>query len=98
MKFEVRKPFTWAGQNLVRGEVVEIPDESIKIGSLTRAKFIRYADQKAEVGKPPAPVLPTIDEVAEEMQAEELVPGPAVRGAKEIVRRAKARAEALAKG
>lgn len=97
MKFEVLKEFTFNGKDLVRGDIVEIPDESTKIGSLTRSRFIRYA------GDTKAPELPTIKEVAREMvtatisaAASEEQPAPrgaaVIRGPKEIVREAKAKA------
>jgi len=90
MKFEVLKPFTWAGQDLRSGGIVEIPDESTKIGSLTRAHFIRLA------GSGPS-VLPKVEEVAQEIEAEKqpVSSSPVVvatRDPKEIVRQAKAKA------
>ena len=91
MKFDVLKPFAWAGSDLKRGDTVEIPDESPKIGSLTRSRFIRFAGN----GSPS--VLPKVEEVVEEIESgsQEVLADaeePAVRDPKEIVRQAKAKA------
>uniref|UniRef100_A0A6M3J9H9 Uncharacterized protein n=1 Tax=viral metagenome TaxID=1070528 RepID=A0A6M3J9H9_9ZZZZ len=91
MKFEVLKNFTWAGSDLKRGDTVEIPDESPKIGSLTRARFIRFSGN----GSPS--VLPKVEEVVEEIESgsQEVLADaeePAARDPKEIVRQAKAKA------
>jgi len=97
MRFEVLKPFTWAGQELVRGDTVEIPDESPKIGSLARAKFIRIAG----TALPGKVELPRVEEVAQEIKAEtqpaaeRVAVGSSVsRDPKKVVREAKARAGA----
>ena len=90
MKFTVLKSFTWAGAELAKGDHVEIPDESPKIGSLTRAKFISYGEYSP-------PELPKVEEVAQEMateeEPEEVTP---VKSPREIVRQAKAKATAKA--
>ena len=92
MKFTVLKPFTWAGADLGPSDHVEIPDESPKIGPLTRAKFIRYDD-----GTRPPKELPKVEEVAQEMANEEPPEEAApVRSPREIVRQAKAKATAKA--
>ena len=93
MKFTVLKPFDWAGRSLVAGDTVEIPDESPKIGSLTRARFIRFDDGT----RPPKEVLPDVEEVAQEMAADEQPEAvAATRDPREIVRQAKAKATAKA--
>ena len=94
MRFDVLKSFTWAGQELVRGDTMEIPDESPKIGSLARAKFIRIAGT-ALPGKVQEE-LPKVEEVAREIKAEPvLMAAPAfARDPKRVVREAKARAGA----
>lgn len=90
MKFTVLKEFTWAGQELKVGDAVDIPDESPKIGSLVRAKFIRFGDT-------PPRALPDVKEVVAEIKAEQqpavqLAKQVVTRNPKEIVREAKARA------
>ncbi|MEE9158102.1 MAG: hypothetical protein V3U60_06925 [Gammaproteobacteria bacterium] len=104
MKFEVRKPFTWAGQDLQRGDTLEIPDESTKIGPLTRAKFIRFASEAlpSNVQKK-APEIPVQDtalgvESAQPVfgtgDVEQVALQPtAALSPKEVVRQAKARAK-----
>ena len=100
MQFEVLKSFTWAGQELVRGDMVEIPDESPKIGSLARAKFIRHVGE-ALPGKVQEK-LPKVEEVAQEIKAEEQPSAQRIeklgfgasRDPKKVVREAKARAGA----
>lgn len=88
MKFLVLKGFTWAGEDLVRGDTVEIPDESPKIGALTRSKFIRFDD-----GTPIE--LPAVEEVAQEIE-EDLIgvstESAPTRDPRQIVREAKAKA------
>jgi len=94
MKFEVLKPFTWAGQDLKVGETLEIPDESPKIGSLARSKFIRVA---SALPKFVSKELPKVEEVVQEMGSEEKgrsVEVAATRDPKEIIRQAKAKAAA----
>ena len=98
MRFDVQKSFTWNGRNLVAGDTVEIPDESSKIGPLTRSRFIRYA------GITKATELPTVKEVAQEMVSAVAVEeqtastvATAIRDLKTIVREAKERAKAAAK-
>ena len=91
MKFTVLKSFTWAGAKLVPGDHLEIPDESPKIGSLTRAKFIRYGEYS------PPKELPKVEEVAQEIATEEQpAKVVAARDPREIVRQAKAKATAKA--
>lgn len=92
MNFEVQKPFTWAGQELVAGDVLEIPDESSKIGPLTRSRFIRYSPD----GQPKKEELPTAQEVAQEITAETEPIVSAVKDPRSIVREAKERAKAVA--
>ena len=87
MQFEVLKEFTFNGRNLVRGDTLEIPDESTKIGALTRSKFIRYAPEGVKKE------LPKVEQVAKEIEAErEPVLAGVARSPKEIVREAKAKA------
>lgn len=102
MQFDVLKPFTWAGQELKVGDKVEIPDESPKIGPLARAKFIRHVGE-ALPGKVEQE-LPKVEEVAQEIKAEEQPPTvatesssggtTATRDPKDIIRLAKAKAAA----
>ena len=89
MKFTVLKSFTWAGAELAKGDHVEIPDESPKIGPLTRAKFIRYGEYSP-------PELPKVEEVAQEMATEGQPEEVATRSPRDIVRQAKAKATAKA--
>ena len=95
MQFDVLKPFTWAGQELVAGDVVEIPDESPKIGALARSKFIRHIGEglPGKVQKE----LPKVEEVAQEIKAEKqpaLSPAALSRDPKAIIRQAKEKASA----
>ena len=89
MDFKVMRPFKWDGRNMERGDVLEIPDESPKIGSLSRAKFIRFHSEPK--------VQPTIKEVVEEMEAVAAPVATAVLDPKAVVRAAKERAKAAVK-
>ena len=94
MKFEVLKPFTWNGQELETGDSLEIPDESTKIGPLSRSKFMRFAGEGGNVVK--AADRPPVKEVASEIaKAEGGGVGVADRpDPKRVVREAKAKAAA----
>lgn len=98
MKFDVLKPFTWAGNDLERGDTLDIHDENPKIGSLTRSKFIRLHDETNQ------PVIPKVEDVAGEMEqanAEEPATEPdagdtETKDPRAIVREAKQKAKAAA--
>jgi hypothetical protein len=100
MKFEVIKPFTWSGQDLKAGDEVDIPDESTKIGPLARAKFIRPKGiLPISVPKSPPQAEEVVDEIKAEEQNEPEAKGdepkePSSRDPKEIVKQAKAKADA----
>lgn len=102
MKFEVLKPFTF-GEQLERGDIIDIPDSSTKIGSLTRSRFIRFVgdgpvvEKVEELTKPV--VLPSAADVVAEMEKEQLVgkvdeAQPPAKSPAQIVRAAKEKAEA----
>lgn len=103
MQFEVLRPFTWAGSALDRGDILEISDESPKIGSLVRAKFIRFEGETlpSYTQRKEAKVL-IANKVAHNIEVE-TQPEPAVVGdstgkvvslsPREVVRQAKAAAK-----
>lgn len=107
MEFEVLKPFGFAGQQLTRGQTVEIPETSPKIGPLARAKFIRLRgeavvpqpeaeEKEAEPAQPPVEVAVGVSEDRVEVNAAPEAGAEQARSQdpKQVIREAKAKASA----
>lgn len=91
MKFDVLKEFDWNGKRYTVGDVIEIPDDSQKIGSMTRSKFIRVSLPSSRSSKPAVKQEPNKMKVAEiAVQGDDVVNDK--RSPKDIIAEAKAKA------
>lgn len=91
MEYRVLRPFCWNGRMLGKGDTVDIPADHARIGSLVRARFMRFAAGMAPVMVSPQALPPS--DIADNETAPAPPAGTKVRPTpKQVVAEAKARA------